>query len=231
MGSPRQEYWSGLPFPSLWDLPDPGIKPVSSSLAGGFLFFLTTDPLGKSSLDIQFSSVTQSCLDSLQPYGLQHTRHPCPSLTPRVYANSCPLSWWCHTTISSSVVPFSSSLQSLPASGSFPDVDSSHEVARVLEFQLQHQSSQHPGLISFRMDWLDLLAVQGTLKSLLQHRNSKASVLWHSAFFTVQLSHPFMTTEKTTALTRWTFVGKVMSLLFNMLSRLIIAFLPRSKHF
>ena len=95
MGSPRQEYWSGLPFPSLWDLPDPGIKPVSSSLAGGFFFFFffTTDPLGKSSLDIQFSSVTQSCLDSLQPYGLQHTSHPCPSLTPRVYANSCPLSW------------------------------------------------------------------------------------------------------------------------------------------
>ena len=121
MDSPRQEYWSGLPFPSLWDLPDPGIKPVSSSLAGGFLFFLTTDPLGKSSLDIQFSSVTQSCLDSLQPYGLQHTRHPCPSLTPRVYANSCPLSWWCHTTILSSVVPFSSCPQISPASGIFPN--------------------------------------------------------------------------------------------------------------
>ena len=90
-------------------------------------------------------------------------------------------------------------------------------------------SNEHPGLISFRMDWLDLLAVQGTLKSLLQHHRSKASVLWRSAFFTVQLSHPYMTTGKTIALTRWTLVGKVMSLLLNILSRLIITFLQRSK--
>ena len=90
-------------------------------------------------------------------------------------------------------------------------------------------SNEHPGLISFRMDWLDLLAVQGTLKSLLQHHSSKASVLLHSAFFIVQLSRPYMTTGKTMALTRWTFVGKVMSLVFNMLSRLLITFLPRSK--
>ena len=90
-------------------------------------------------------------------------------------------------------------------------------------------SNEHPGLISFRMDWLDLLAVQGTLKRLLQHHSSKASILWCSAFFTVQLSHPYMTTGKTIALTRRTFVGKVMSLLFSMLSRLVIAFLPRSK--
>ena len=90
-------------------------------------------------------------------------------------------------------------------------------------------SKEHPGLISFRMDWLDLLALQGTLKSLFQHHSSKASILWHSAFFTVQLSHPYMTTGKTIALTRQTFVGKVMSLLFNMLSRLVITFLPRSK--
>ena len=89
--------------------------------------------------------------------------------------------------------------------------------------------NQHPGLISFTKDWLDLLAVQGTLKSLLQHHSSKASIL-HSAFFIVQLSHPYMTTRKTIALTRWTLVGKVMSLLFNMLSRLVITFLPRSKH-
>jgi len=89
-------------------------------------------------------------------------------------------------------------------------------------------SNEHPGLISFRMDWLDLLAVQGTLKSLLQHHSSKASILQCSAFFIVQLSHPYMTTGKTIALTRWTFVGKVMSLLFNMLSRLVITFLPRS---
>ena len=89
-------------------------------------------------------------------------------------------------------------------------------------------SNEHSGLIFFRMDWLDLLAVQGTLKSLLQHHSSKASILLHSAFFIVQLSHPYMTTGKTIALTRWTFVGKVMSLLFNMLSRLVITFLPRS---
>ena len=90
-------------------------------------------------------------------------------------------------------------------------------------------SNEHPGLSSFRMDWLDLLAVQGTLKSLLQHHNSKASIFRCSAFFTVQLSHLYMTTGKTIALTRWTFVGKIMSLLFNMLSRLVITFLPRSK--
>ena len=103
-------------------------------------------------------------------------------------------------------------------------------MAKVLEFQLQHQSFQYSGLISFRMDWLDLLAVQGTLKSLLQHHSSKALILQRSAFFIVQLSHPHMTTGKTIALTRWTFVGKVMSLLLNMLSRLVIAFLPRSNH-
>ena len=91
-------------------------------------------------------------------------------------------------------------------------------------------SKEHPGQISFRMDWLDLLAVQETLKSLLQHHSSKASILRYSAFFTVQLSHPYMTTGKTIALTRWTFVGKVMSLLFNILSRLVITFIPRSKH-
>ena len=92
-------------------------------------------------------------------------------------------------------------------------------------------SNEYSGLISFRMDWLDLLAVQGTLKSVLQHHSSKASILWHSAFFVVQLSHPYRTTGKTIALTRWTFFGKVMSLLFNMLSRLVIYVLPRSKHF
>ena len=91
-------------------------------------------------------------------------------------------------------------------------------------------SNEHPGLISFRMDWLDLLAVQGTLKSLLQHHSSKASILQRSAFFIVQLPHSYMITGKNIALTRWTFVGKIMSLLFNMLSRLVITFLPRSKH-
>ena len=101
-----------------------------------------------------------------------------------------------------------------------------------MEFELQHQSfNEHPGLISFRMDWLDLLAVRGTFKSLLQHHSSKALILQHSAFFIVQLSHPYMTTGKTIALTRQTFVGKVMSLLFNMLSRLFIAFLQGASVF
>ena len=115
----------------------------------------------------------------------------------------------------------------------FQWVNSLHEVAKVLEFPLQHQwtpsTNEHPGLI-FRMDWLDLLAVQGTLKSLLQHHSSRASILWCSPFFTVHFSHPHMTTGKTIALTRWTFVGKVMSLLFNILSRLVVTFLLRSKH-
>ena len=116
--------------------------------------------------------------------------------------------------------------------GLFQWVNSSHEVAKVLEFQLQHQSFQWTSrLISFRMDWLDLLAVQGTLKSLLQHHSSKAPVLQHSAFFTVQLSHPYMIMGKTTALTRWTFVGKVMSLFFNMLPRLVIISLLLLSHF
>ena len=114
--------------------------------------------------------------------------------------------------------------------GLFQWVTSSHQVAKVLELQLQHQSFLWtPRTDSFRIYWFDLLAVQGTPKSLLQHHNSKASILQRSAFFMAQLSHPYMTTGKTIALTRWTFVGKVMSLLFNILSRLVIAFLPRSK--
>ena len=113
--------------------------------------------------------------------------------------------------------------------GLFQWVNSLHQVATVLELQVS-PSKEYSELISFRMDWFDLLAVQGTRKSLLQHHTSKASILQCSAFFMGQLSHPYMTTGKTIALTRRTFVGKVMSLLFNMLSRLAIAFLPRSKH-
>ena len=110
-------------------------------------------------------------------------------------------------------------------------VSSSHQVAKYWSFSFGiSPSNEYSGLLSFRMDWLDLLAVQGTLKSLLQHHSSKASILRHSAFFMIQLSHPFVTTGKIIALTRWTFVSKVMSLLFNMLSRLVMAFLPRSKH-
>ena len=156
-----------------------------------------------------FSSVTQLCL-TLWSHGLQHTRPPCPSSTPGVYPNSCPLSQWCYPTFSFSVIPFSSCLQSFPASGLFQWVSSSHQVAKVLSFSFNiSPSNEHSELISFRMDWLDLLAVQGTLKSLLQHRSLKASILWHSAFLVVQLSHPYTTTGNTIALTRWTFVGKV----------------------
>ena len=114
--------------------------------------------------------------------------------------------------------------------GLFKWVSSLHQVAKYWSFSFSiSPSNEYSGLISFRMDWFDLLAVQATLKSLLQHHNSKASLLWGSDFFIVQLSHPCMTTGKTNVLTRWTFDGKVMSLLFNMLSRLVIAFFPRSK--
>ena len=167
--------------------------------------------------------------DCLQPHGLQHARPPCPPPTPGAYSNSRPLSRWCHPTISSSAIPFASCLQSLPASGSF-QMSQLFTSGGQSSFSFSiRPSNEHPGLISFRMDWLDLLAVQGALKSLLQHHSSKASILQHSAFFIVQLLHPYMTTGKTIAFTRQTFVGKVMSLLFNMLSRLVIAFLPRSK--
>ena len=135
---------------------------------------------------LQFSSVHSVVSDSLWPHESQHTRSPCPLPTPGVYSNSCPLSRWCHPTISSSVVPFSSCPQSLPASGVFQWLSSSHEVAKVLEFQLQHQSSQWtPRTDLLRMDWLDLLAVWGTLKSFLQPHSSKASIFWHSAFYSL----------------------------------------------
>ena len=169
--------------------------------------------------------------DSLWPHESQHTRPPCPSPTSRVHSDSRPLSQWCHPAISSSVVPVSSCPQSLPASESFPMSQLCMSWPKYWSFSFSIiPSKEIQGLISFRMDWLDLLAVQGTLKSLLQHHSSKASILQHSAFFTVQLSHPYMTTGKIIALTRRTFVSKVMSLLLNMLSMLVITFLPRSKH-
>ena len=137
----------------------------------------------------------------------------------------------CHPTISSSVVPFSSHLQSFPASGSFQmsQLFSSGGQRTGVSASTSILPINQSGLISFRMDWLDLLAVQGTLKTLLKHHSSKASILQCSAFFIVQLSHSYMTTEKTIALTRRTFVGKVMTLLLNVLSWLVITFLPRSK--
>ena len=170
--------------------------------------------------------------DSLRPHESQHARPPCPSPTPGVHSNSCPSSWQCHPAISSSVIPSSSYPQSLPASGSFPMSElfawggQSIGVSALASILPKNTQGWSPS------EWtgLDLLAVEGTLKSLLQHHSSKASILQHSGFFTVQLSHPYMTTGKTIALTGQTFVGKVISLLFNILSRLVITFLPRSKH-
>ena len=177
-----------------------------------------------------FSSVQLlSYVQLFATYGLQHASLPYPSPTLGVYSNSCPSSQWCHLTISSSVVPFSSCLQSFPASGSFLMSQFVPSGSQSINFSFSiSPSKEYSGLISFRMDWLDLLVVQGTLKSLLQHHNSKASILWHSVFFIVQLSHPYMTTRKTIALTRQTFVDKVVSLFFTMLSRFVITFLPRS---
>ena len=147
-----------------------------------------------------------SCVDSLQPHGLQHAMFPCPSPSARVCLNSCPLSQWCHAAISSSVVPFSSCLQSFPASGSFQWVGSSHRWPKYWSFSFSiSPSNEYSAFISFRIDRFDFLAVQGTLRSLFQHHSLKASLLQHSAFFMVQLSYPHMTTGKTMALTIWTF--------------------------
>ena len=154
---------------------------------------------------VQFSRSVVS--DSLRPHELQHTSPPCPSPTPGVYPNSCPSNGWWHPAISSSVVPFYSWPQSLPL---FQWVNSSHQVAKVLEFQLKlHQFFQWtPRTDLFKMDWLDLLAVQGTLKSLRQHHSSKASIFWCSDFFIVQPLYPYLTTGKTIALIRWTLLTK-----------------------
>ena len=176
----------------------------------------------------QFSHSVVS--DSLWPHGLQYARLPCPSPTPRAYSNSCPLSRWCHPTISSLCCP----LPLLPSI--FPSIRifSSESVLHIRwpkywSFSI-FASNEYSGLISLRIDWFGLLAVQGTLKSLLQHHSSKALILRCSAFFIVQLSHPYLTTGKTIALIRQTFIGKVISLLLNRLSRLVITFLPRSKY-
>ena len=161
---------------------------------------------------VQFSWSVVS--DSLRLHGLQHARHPCPLPTPGAYSNSCPLSWRCHPTISS-CSPLLLPPSILPSIRGF----SNESVLRIrwpkyqsFSFSIS-PSNEYSGLISFRMDWLDLLVVQGTLKSLLQHHSSKSSVLQCSAFFIVQLSHPYMTTGKAIALTRWTFVGKVVTVL------------------
>ena len=172
---------------------------------------------------VQFSSSVLS--DSLWPHESQHGRPPCPSPSPGVHSDSCPSSRWCHPAISSSVVPFSSCPQCFLASGCFSmSWFFTFRKPKYWSFNFSiSPSNEYSGLVSFRIDWLDLLAVQGTLKNLLQHHNLKASILEHSAFFTVQFSHPYMTTGKTMVLTGWT------SLLFNTLSRFVVAFLSRSK--
>ena len=173
----------------------------------------------------------QVVCDSLGPHGWHHTRPPCPSSSLRLCPSSGPLSRWCHPTISSSWP-----LLLLPSI--FPSIRVfSNESALLTRWPKYWSfsfsvspSSEYSGLISFRISWFDLLAVQVTLKKLLHHHSSKASVLQCSAFFMVQFAHPYITTRKTIALTIQTFVGKVMSMLFNMPSRFVIAVLPRSKH-
>ena len=188
-------------------LSEPGVKLCILSLKGKLLLLL-------------FSHQVVS--DCLWPQRLQLTRLPRSLPSPGVCSNSCPLSQWCNSTISFSVVPFSSCLQSIPALHiRWPKYRS---------FNLSiSPSNDYSGLISFKIDWFDLLTVQGILRNLIQHQSSKASILWCSAFFMVQLSRPYMTVGKPIALTIQTFVGKVVSLLFQMLSRFVIAFLPRSK--
>ena len=181
------------------------------------------------------ASVQFSCsvvLDSLWPLGLQHTRIPCPSPTPRTCSDSWSWSRWCHPTISSSVVPFSSWLQSFPASGSFQM--SQFFASGGQSIETSDSASIPPVNIQdwFPLGLTGLISLQSKLFSrscLLQHHGSKASILWRLGFFMVQLSHPYMPIGKTIALTRQTFVGKVMSLLFNMLSKYVIAFLPRNQ--
>ena len=180
---------------------------------------------------VQFSRSVLS--NFLWPHWPQHTRPSCPSPAPRVYPNSCLLSQWCHPTHVHFILCHP--LLLLPPIPPSIRVFSNESALLIrwpkywsFSFSIS-PSNEHPGLISFRMDWLDLLAVQGSLKSLLQHHISKALILQHSTFFIVQLSHLYMTTRKTIALTRQTFVDKVMSLLFNMLSRLVITFLSRNK--
>ena len=166
--------------------------------------------------------------DSLRPHGLQHTRLPCLSPFPGTFSNACPLSQWCHPTTSSLLLL----LSVFPKFRIFSTESTLHNRwSKYCSFSfIISSSNEYSGLISFRIDWFDLLADQGALKSLIQHHSSKASVPWCSAFFMVQLSHPHMTNGKVIALTRWNFVGKVMFLFCNTLSRFVIAVLPRSKH-
>ena len=211
MEFPRQKYWDGLPFPPLGDLPDPEIEPVSSvslALAGGF--FIITPPR-KTILSISSVPVSDSSLSITTSRSLLKLMSIESMMPSNHFIFCCPLLLL--PPIFPSIRVLSNESIRWPEYWSF-------------SFSI-HPSSECAGLISFRMDWLDLLAVQGTLKSLLQHHSSEASIIQRSA---IQLSHPYMTAGKTIGLTRWTFVGKVMSPLSNMLSRLVMTFLPRSKH-
>ena len=169
--------------------------------------------------------------DFLWPHGLQHTRLPCPSPSPRACSNSCPLNQWCHPTVSSSVISFSFCLQSYPASGSFSVIQLVTSVGQYWNFSFSFSpSNEYSGLISFRIDWFDLPAVQRTLKSILQYHSSKMSIIQNSAFFMVHFSHPYMTNGKTIAMVIQIFASRVMSLLINNVYSFVTAFLLRSKH-
>ena len=175
---------------------------------------------------LSFSLLSVS--NSLWLHEEQHARFPYPSPSPRVCSNACPLNQWCHQPSHPLSPP---SPQSSPASGSLPESALNTRWIRYFSFSYSiSPANAYSAFISFRIDWFDLLAVQRTLKRLLQHHSWKASILQCSAFLMVQLIYLYTTTGKTVALTIWTFVGKVMSLLFNRLSRFVIAFLPRSKH-
>ena len=220
--------------PSLWSplWPTPP-RETLPTLAGSFVSISCgiAAPFLWVFISVQFSPVTQSC-PTLQPRGLQHARLPCRHIT---NSQSLLKLMSIKLMMPSNHLILCCPLLHLPSISPSIRVFSNESVLHIrwpkywnFSFSIS-PSSEYSGLISFRVDWLDLLAVQGTLKSLLQHHSSKASILWRSAFFTVQLSHLYMTTGKTIALTRWTFVGKVISLLFNMLSRLVITFLWRNK--
>ena len=220
-----------MPCFLLGDLPDPGTKPTVKSSAGRF--FTTSATWEAPSICIQFRFSHSVVSDSLQPHGIAARQA---SLSNHQLLESTQTHVNCVGDTIQPSHPLSS--PSPPALNHSSIRVFSNESALHIRWPKYWNfsfnispSNEHPGLISFRMDWLDLLAGQGTLKSLLQHHSSKASILRCSAFFIVQLSHPYpyMTTGKTIALTRQTFVGKVMSLLFTMLSRLVITFLPRSK--
>ena len=249
MGFSRQEYWSELACPPPRDLPTQRLNPCLLRLLhcrqflywramgdtpyGFYIPSLNNFHLGSTFItptgiwfsSVQFSSVSQSCPILWDPMNCSTPGFP-------VHHQLLEFTQTHVHRFSDAIQPSHSlSSPSPPASNPsqhqslFQWVNSSHDVAKYWSFSFSIiPSKEHPGLISFRMDWLDLLAIQGTLKSLIQHHSSKASVLRCSAFFTVQLSHPYMTTWKTIALTRRTFVGKVMSLLLNMLSRLVITF-------